>query len=1237
MKILSVRLKNINSLKGHWKIDFREEPFASNGLFAITGPTGAGKTTLLDAMCLALYHQTPRLKISPSQNELMTRHTSECEAEVEFEVRGVGYRAFWSQRRSRNKVDGNLQAAQVELAMLKDGKVIADKSKDKLSAIAEITGLDFDRFTRSMMLSQGQFAAFLNAKSGERAELLEELTGTEIYGDISKRVFQKHKDAKNHLDHLRAKADGVALLSFGDIEAFTREQLDLAAAESELRAEEQGLRHKKDWTTGVLDLRGRSEEAEQGATVSREALGHEADMLQRLELSVPALALQPLFEAQETAKAEAQTTADNIQSLVDRQASMKGGLLQAEEQRVATEQDLAKARHHRQDTENLINSVVVELDHTIATLSRDWVSSESTATSVQQEMLEAEKVVESVSLRKGVLEAELQELDAYFLSSPKDALVSETLPVWKLNVAQREMAEHVLLGLQGQINTVKKAVDEANELLAPLILKRDKRAGQASHARAEADKVYAQNQHLLKSQNREQLLSTQESLLAGRSVRTDLATTSKLYAMEAGQLAASQIERDELRDKLLEDEAVLVQAREYLRQRSSHLVDLQTLHRQEKRIVSLEGERAHLQEGEACPLCGAFEHPSVTAYGEVQPEATEVRLMALRDEVDGLKESDATLKAQMDNVTKGIERHEKTLAEGESSLSAFCLRWNKGCEELGIGTALDIADSATFMAILSDADENEQEIAETLAALQQAEEAVNKASSMAQKAEAEREMALHEGELAQEKLAADLKEFRQLEQEKEIKQAAYASLDQSLYADSHSFGLPKLAEQSWQEWLGVAEERKIMWEASVKKQQASQKDLGLVEMVLENSRENQQSFSARLHVCHEQAAVFEAELAGEKKRRLALFGDKDVGEERARVREEEGVLERRHQSIAESHRALESEAIKVEGQLESNNTNRVTQLILLQAKKVEFERAIENSVFANAEAFFGASLDAQEREHFQQLQTKLKEAVTIAESLEKEAESRLSSHMQNWPAGVRPDEIQADSIGHFNQGIADRLPLVASALTENAQRKGEISGRLEEDRQRREQQRELFDEIDRSQQSYDDWSYLNGLIGSGDGKVFRSFAQGLTLDHLVYLANIQLNRLHARYLLQRKTNDELELEVIDTWQGEAKRDTKTLSGGETFLVSLALALALSELVSHKTSIDSLFLDEGFGTLDEETLDIALDALDNLNATGKMIGVISHVEAMKERIPTQIKVRKMNGLGHSTLEDRFRVV
>jgi exonuclease SbcC len=209
-------------------------------------------------------------------------------------------------------------------------------------------------------------------------------------------------------------------------------------------------------------------------------------------------------------------------------------------------------------------------------------------------------------------------------------------------------------------------------------------------------------------------------------------------------------------------------------------------------------------------------------------------------------------------------------------------------------------------------------------------------------------------------------------------------------------------------------------------------------------------------------------------------------------------------------------------------------------------------------------------------------------------------------------------------------------LSELNRQLGSVQHRLETDNNNRTTQQALLNSIEQQRLLYDQWQQLNSLIGSADGSKYRKFVQGLTLDHLVSLANQQLAILHNRYQLHRREQGELEIEIIDTWQGDAQRDTRTLSGGESFLVSLALALALSELVSQKTRIDSLFLDEGFGTLDNETLEMALVALDNLNAEGKTIGIISHVEALKDRIPVQIKVHKGAGMGYSVLDECYRV-
>jgi exonuclease SbcC len=174
-------------------------------------------------------------------------------------------------------------------------------------------------------------------------------------------------------------------------------------------------------------------------------------------------------------------------------------------------------------------------------------------------------------------------------------------------------------------------------------------------------------------------------------------------------------------------------------------------------------------------------------------------------------------------------------------------------------------------------------------------------------------------------------------------------------------------------------------------------------------------------------------------------------------------------------------------------------------------------------------------------------------------------------------------------------------------------------------------EITAQTETFNRWAQLNEVIGQADGKKFRTYAQGLTLQRLVTLANQHLEKLNGRYFISKQTGSDLELEIIDTYQADNRRSMFTLSGGESFLISLALALGLSDLAGRHAQIQSLFIDEGFGTLDEHSLDLALDTLENLQSGGKTIGIISHVKALKERISVQIQVhKKSNGFSYLSL-------
>ena len=210
MKILNLRFKNLNSLYGEWTIDFTDPQYTSNGIFAITGQTGAGNQQFLMLSVLLSTGRPPRLgNITTTSNDIMSSQQGDCFSQVTFQSQAGTFRCHWSQHRARGAADGKLQPAKHEICDALTDTVLTAKKTHVLKEVERCTGMDFDRFTRSMMLAQGGFAAFLQASGDERAPVLEQITGTGIYSEISIAVHLRKSEELRKLELLQAETGGI--------------------------------------------------------------------------------------------------------------------------------------------------------------------------------------------------------------------------------------------------------------------------------------------------------------------------------------------------------------------------------------------------------------------------------------------------------------------------------------------------------------------------------------------------------------------------------------------------------------------------------------------------------------------------------------------------------------------------------------------------------------------------------------------------------------------------------------------------------------------------------------------------------------------------------------------------------------------------------------------------------------------------------------------------------------------
>lgn len=1195
MKILSIRLKNLASLAGEHFIDFESEPLAHAGLIAIIGKTGAGKSTILDAMCLALFNKIPRLKDSDGKlldvdgSELLTnspltvlrRGTGHGFAELCFVAQDQKhYLARWEIKRARENANGKLQSVQRSLKCLTDGVVVADKTKAVETHIQQITQLSFEQFTRAVLLAQSEVTAFLKARDNERGELLEYLTNSSIFAKIGQLAFEKTKEVRLQREKLESVLGHIEIRSDEEIAELQQQFQQLQQHVQQLENEKNQFRQQQQWfeqrdkINKDIALKKQDYDLQLKA---QENIAKDRYLLSQLETFAE---IRPIVFQQQQLQKTLQQLAPQIQQKHHEFSTLTTQFEQQKTLYTQIETTLNQFQDFEQKHQNELTQVRKFVQE------RDYIAEEYKKTKIRLTQLESQQ--QPLIEQQQQLEQSIQNLSAQHTAcleqlkhsaqyAPLDNGLNAHIQQLKQFIQQYQKVENTLGSIQQAQTQLKQDQNTFNSLITQFGTTQqiEQRIEQQSKLKE------AQQLHL------NQLDAIQQKLQHYFELKNEVLTQQNKF--ETVQKQAQQLEQH--RKNAEQDYQAAKTEREKLQQ---VLQQQRLLHAE-----NIEHLRAELKHGEACLVCGSSEHPyrddesqiSKALYAlqqqqELQAIQQEQQLFQLWQKAQQQFTQSYTeqnqLQQQLQQLNEKVKTHDHVL---QQQVSQTNIQLDFNLTEYDITTKMQT--------LVLEASQTQQQLEKELLQLNQANKDQHVLNQNIQNTRHQLETVEHLQQQIQhivDCLNADDK-MAWSKHDMSISQHILQALQQRSQQLEHAESLIKQKEQIDQQ-LNVL---KTNLTGLTTQQTECAQHLKDIEI---KGKQNTDAANQLIITMTGSAEIKANEwLQQHDQQRQQLQNQyqqlkQSFEQARQHFEQQKNMLEQLKAQQQQNHDSLERCKAEVTNWLAQHQNFAEDQLSEL--------------------LMFSSTQEQQIRNAIQQADRALSEANSALKTMQEQ----LHTHLQSEP------NIQVEQLTELinaNQEI----------LQQTVEQRDQLKLQLEVHQQNLAKQKKFADQIQQIQQQEHRWNKISSLIGDSKGKEFRDLAQQYNLDILLEYANQQLAMLSQRYTLKRLDNS-LSLAIIDHDMDGETRSVASLSGGESFLTALAISLAIANMASGSMKIESLFIDEGFGTLDASSLHMVMNALDQLQSQGRKVILISHIQEMHERIPVQIQVQPM-GSGSSRIE------